>query len=806
MAEKIRSSSIVEELEKAYLDYSMSVIVGRALPDVRDGLKPVHQRVLYAMSKIGLTSSSSFKKSATVVGEVLGKYHPHGDMAVYDTIVRMAQDFSLRYPLVEGQGNFGSIDGDNAAAYRYTEVRMSKIAELMLRDIDKNTVDFIPNFDASLTEPTVLPSAFPNLLVNGSSGIAVGMATNIPPHQLGEVCDGVIALIENPELEVKDLMGWIKGPDFPTRGLIVGDQGLREAYNTGSGKIEVRAKLHFEPESHGREKIIITEIPYQINKTTLLEQIADRVNQGKIPGISDMRDESDQSGIRVVLTLKKTADSNTVSRRLLKYTSLRRTFGIMLLAIVDGVPKMLNLKELLQFYINHRREVVRRKCEYELDKAEKRAHILEGLLKALDQIDKIIETIKKSKNREEAQANLIKVFEFSAEQADAILNMRLSRLTSLERNKLVDEYEEKIKLIEMLKSILSSAKRLDAEIIKELKEIKEKFNDKRRTEIFGGPVDDLFDSDIDLVKEEDVVITITKKGYVKRIPLYTYKQQGRGGVGIIGASVGDADYVSSLLVESTHDRMLLFTNEGKCYPLNIYQIPESSRTSRGVSLARMLNLDRQEIPQAVITLREMEESDNIVLVTKKGIIKKVKLLDFANAHSGGIIAQRMKEGDELFAAEKVEKGNKIFIAASHGQVIRFDESIIRQMGRTAQGVIGMNIPDDESIVSCVIVDDKIKDLVFISDDGHGKRVDVSEFRETNRGGKGVRGMKLTKGRKLQRMVGISGEEELMAISEVGKIIRLNSDSISKQHRNTRGVKVVSIKGEDKVTDIAIVTD
>ncbi len=806
MAEKIRNSSIVEELEKAYLDYSMSVIVGRALPDVRDGLKPVHQRVLYAMSKIGLTSSSSFKKSATVVGEVLGKYHPHGDMAVYDTIVRMAQDFSLRYPLVDGQGNFGSIDGDNAAAYRYTEVRMSKIAELMLQDIDRNTVDFVPNFDASLTEPTVLPSAFPNLLVNGSSGIAVGMATNIPPHQLGEVCDGVIALIENPELEVKDLMGWIKGPDFPTRGIIVGDKGLREAYHTGSGKIEVRAKLHFEPESHGREKIIITEIPYQINKATLLEQIAERVNQGKIPGISDMRDESDQSGIRVVLTLKKTADSNTVSKRLLKYTSLRRTFGIILLAIVNGVPKMLNLKELLQYYIDHRREVIRRRCEYDLDKAEKRAHILEGLLKALDQIDKIIETIKKSKNREEAQANLIKVFEFSTEQADAILNMRLSRLTSLERNKLVDEYEEKIKLIEMLKSILSSAKRLDAEIIKELKEVKEKFNDKRRTEIFGGTVESLSDSDIDLVKEEDVVITITKKGYVKRIPLYTYKQQGRGGVGIIGASIGDADYVSSLLVESTHDRMLLFTNVGKCYPLNIYQIPESSRTSRGVSLASMLNLDRSEIPQAVITLREMEESDNVILVTKKGIIKKVKLLDFANAHSGGIIAQRMKEGDELFAAEKVEKGNRVFLASSHGQVIKFDESIIRQMGRTAQGVIGMNIPNGESIISCVMGDDKIKDLVFVSDDGYGKRVDASEFRKTNRGGKGVRGMKITKGRRLQRMVGVSGEEELMAISEAGKIIRLNADGISKQHRNTRGVKVVSIKGEDKVTDIAIVTD
>jgi DNA gyrase subunit A len=727
-------------------------------------------------------------------------------MAVYDTIVRMAQNFSLRYPLVDGQGNFGSIDGDNAAAYRYTEVRLSKIAELMLRDIDKNTVDFVPNFDASLMEPTVLPSAFPNLLVNGSSGIAVGMATNIPPHQLGEVCDGVIALIENPELEIKDLMQWIKGPDFPTRGMIVGDKGIREAYEKGSGKIEVRAKLHFEPESHGRERIIITEIPYQINKSTLLEQIAEMVNKGKVQGISDMRDESDQSGIRIVLTLKKTADPKTVSKRLFKYTGLRRTFGIILLAIVDGVPKMLNLKELLQFYIDHRREVVRRKCEYDLDKAERRAHILEGLLKALDHIDEIIKIIKKSKDRDAARKNLIKAFEFSEDQANAILDMRLSRLTSLEKSKLIDEYEEKIKIIEKLKSILSSAKRLDAEIIKELKEVKNQFNDKRRTEIFGGPVENLSESDIDLVKEEDVVITITKKGYVKRIPLYTYKQQGRGGIGIIGASVRDKDYVSSLLVESTHDQMLLFTNEGKCYPLKAYEIPEAGRTSKGTSLAQMLNFDRSEIPQAVITLREMNEKDNIVLVTKKGIIKKLRILDFANAHSGGIIAQRMKEGDELFAAEKVIKGQQIFIAASNGQVIRFDESILRQMGRTAQGVIGMNIPSSESIVSCVIGDDKLKELLFISDDGYGKRVNTAEFRETNRGGKGVRGMKLTTGRKLQRMVGLSAEEELMAISEAGKIIRLNSKDISKQHRNTRGVKVVSVKEEDRVTDIAIVKD
>ncbi len=806
MAEKIKNSSIVDELEKAYLDYSMSVIVGRALPDVRDGLKPVHTRVLYAMSKLGLLSSSSYKKSATVVGEVLGKYHPHGDMAVYDTIVRMAQDFSLRYPLIDGQGNFGSIDGDNAAAYRYTEVRLSKIAELMLQDIDKNTVDFVPNFDASLSEPTIMPSAFPNLLVNGSSGIAVGMATNIPPHNLVEVCDGVIALIENTDLEVDDLLGFIKGPDFPTRGIIIGDKGLKEAYKTGDGKIEIQAKLHFESESHGREKIIITEIPYQINKSTLLEQIAGEVNKGRIDGVSDLRDESDQSGIRIVLTLRKTADSKTVSRRLLKYTGLRRTFGIILLAIVGGVPQKLNLKQMLQLYIDHRREVVRRRCEFELDKAEKRAHILEGLLKALDRIDEIIETIKKSKNREDAQGNLIKNFKFSTEQADAILDMRLSRLTSLERSKLVEEYGEKIKLIEKLKSILSSAKRLDAEVIGEIKEVKEKFGDKRRTEIFKGESEDFSESNLDLVKEEDVVITITKKGFVKRIPLYTYKQQGRGGIGIIGASVGDTDYVTSLLVESTHDEMLLFTSEGKCYPLKAYEIPEAGRLSKGVSLARMLNLGANEIPQAVITLKEVKESDNVILVTKKATIKKVKLLDFANAHSGGIIAQRMKEGDELFTADRVSEGSKILLASSNGQVIKFKERILRQMGRAAQGVIGMNIPDKENIVSCVIADEKIKYLLLISDDGYGKRVDISEFRETNRGGKGVIGMKLSKGRKLQRMVGLVSEEELIAITETGKIIRLNSESISKQHRSTRGVRVVSVKGEDKVMDVAIISD
>jgi DNA gyrase subunit A len=806
MAGKIKTSSIVEELEKSYLDYSMSVIVGRALPDVRDGLKPVHRRILYAMSKLGLTSGASYKKSATVVGEVLGKYHPHGDMAVYDTLVRMAQDFSLRYPLIDGQGNFGSIDGDNAAAYRYTEARLSAIAELMLQDIDKNTADFIPNFDASLSEPTVMPSAFPNMLVNGSSGIAVGMATNIPPHNLGEVCDAVIGLIENPDLEVEDLMKWIKGPDFPTRGIIIGEKGLQEAYKTGDGKIEVQSKLHFESESHGRERIIITEIPYQINKETLLEQIAGEVNKGRIDGVSDLRDESDQSGIRIVLTLRKTADSKTVSRRLLKYTGLRRTFGIILLAIVDGVPQKLSLKQLLQLYIDHRREVVRRRCEFELDKAEKRAHILEGLLKALDQIDEIIETIKKSKNREDAQGNLIKKFKFSPEQADAILDMRLARLTSLERSKIVEEYEEKIKLIEKLKSILSSAKRLDAEVIGELKEVKEKFGDKRRTEIFGGETEGFSESGIDLVKEEDVVITITKKGFVKRIPLYTYKQQGRGGIGIIGASVGDTDYVTSLLVESSHDEMLLFTNEGKCYPLKAYEIPEAGRLSKGVSLARMLNLDANEIPQAVVTLKEMKESDNVVLVTKKATIKKVKLLDFANAHSGGIIAQRMKEKDELFTADRVSEGNKILLASSNGQVIKFEERILRQMGRTAQGVIGMKIPDKENIVSCVIADEKIKYLLFISDDGYGKRVDISEFRETNRGGKGVIGMKLAKGRKLQRMVGLVSAEELIVISEAGKIIRLNSESISKQHRSTRGVRVVSVKGEDKVMDVAIISD
>ncbi|MEO0292995.1 MAG: DNA gyrase subunit A [candidate division WOR-3 bacterium] len=803
MAERIKESSIIEELEKSYLDYSMSVIVGRALPDVRDGLKPVHRRILYAMRNLGLSSTSPFKKSATVVGEVLGKYHPHGDMAVYDALVRMAQDFSLRYPLIDGQGNFGSIDGDNAAAYRYTEARLSKIAELMLEDIDKNTVDFVPNFDASLLEPTVLPSAFPNLLVNGSSGIAVGMATNIPPHNLGEVCDGVIALIENPELEVADLMKWIKGPDFPTRGVIVGEEGLKKAYKTGEGKILVQAKFHVELESHGREKIIITEIPYQINKETLLEQIAEAVNKGKIDGIAGLRDESDQNGIRVVLLLKKNADSKTVLRRLLKYSDLRKTFGIILLAIVNGVPKKLSLKQMIQLYIEHRRTVVRRRCEFDLDKAEKRAHILEGLLKALDKIDEIIETIKKSKDREKAKENLMRMFEFSGEQAEAILDMRLARLTSLERDKLLEEYEEKIKLIEKLKSILASPKRLDLEIIEELKKVKEEFGDPRRTEIIGAAEEH---SERDFVKEEDVVITFTHKGFVKRMPLYTYRQQGRGGVGIIGASVGDSDYVTSILVESTHAELLLFTNVGRCYPLKAYEIPEAARLSRGVSLARMLNLEPTEIPMAVVSLKDAGEGENVVLVTKNGVIKKVKLSEFANAHSGGIIAQRLREGDELLTAERVREGNKILLASSDGQVIKFDESLIREMGRVAQGVTGMSIKEGESVVSCVIATKETKYLFFVSDDGYGKRVDISEFRETNRGGKGVMGIKLTKGRKLQRMVGLKGEEDLIIVTETGKIIRVQSKEISKQRRGSRGVKVVSIKGEDRVTDVALVSE
>ncbi len=802
MAEKIEKSSIVDEMGKSYLDYSMSVIVGRALPEVRDGLKPVHRRILYAMSKLGLTHQSSFKKSATVVGEVLGKYHPHGDMAVYDTLVRMAQDFSLRYPLIEGQGNFGSIDGDNAAAYRYTEVKLSPIAELLLNDIDKGTVDFVPNFDASLSEPTVLPSAFPNLLVNGSSGIAVGMATNIPPHNLGEVCDGLIAFIQNPDLEVEDLMKWIKGPDFPTSGIIAGTEGIKKAYKTGTGKIKVQAKIHYESEEGEREKIIITEIPYQLNKTTLIEQIAEAVNKGKIEGISDLRDESDRDGIRILITLKRTADKETVTRCLLKYTDLRKTFGIILLGIVEGVPRNLNLKQLLKKYIDHRRKVIRRRCEFDFGEAEKRAHILEGLMRALDEIDRIIKIIKGSKDRSTAKKNLISSFAFSEVQADAILNMRLARLTSLEKENIIQEYKEKIELIEKLKSILSSAIRLDAEVVQELKKVKEEFGDRRRTAIVQGEAQDL--SQEDLVKEEEVVVTVTKKGWVKRIPLYTFRSQGRGGRGVIGMPSGDNDFVLSLLIESTHDMMLLFTNKGNCYPLNVYKIPEGSRTSRGSFLAQLLDMTKGEEPRGVIALREFKSGEKIVLVTKKGIIKKIEISDFENTRSGGIIAQKLEDQDELITAEKIKKGNKILLASKNGQVIRFSEDELRVMRRNARGVIGMKLEENDEIISCVVENYGVKYLLFISNDGYGKRVTISEFREIRRGGKGVRGMRLRKGKELRCMVGVGENREIIITTKEGKIIRLNSKDISKQHRNTRGVRVVSLKGEDRVTDIALI--
>jgi DNA gyrase subunit A len=805
MSEKIKRTSIVEEMEKAYLDYSMSVIVGRALPEVRDGLKPVHRRILYAMSKIGLTSQSSYKKSATVVGEVLGKYHPHGDLAVYDTLVRMAQEFSLRYPLIDGQGNFGSIDGDNAAAYRYTEARLSAIAEPMLKDIDKETVDFVPNFDASLQEPFVLPAAFPNLLVNGSSGIAVGMSTNIPPHNLAEICDGIIALMKNPAMEANELMEYIKGPDFPTRGIIVGTEGIKKAYKTGIGKVLVQAKTHYEKGVRGKEEIIITEIPYQLNKTTLIEQIANIVNKGKIEGISDLRDESDRDGIRIVIVLKQNADKKLVVNRLLKYTDLRRTFGVIILAIVDGVPKKLTLKELLIQYINHRREVVKRRSQYELDRAEKRAHILEGLRLALDQIDKIIETIKKSKNRDKAKANLIKKFRFSEEQSDAILDMRLARLTSLEKENIIQEYKEKIKLIEKLKSILSSNTRLDGVVTEELEKIKEQFSDKRRTEIIEGPVEDL--STESLVKEEEVVVTITKRGWVKRIPLYTYRSQGRGGIGVIGMPQKDNDYVNSLFIESTHDIMLLFTNKGKCYQLQVFDIPEGSRISKGTSLAQLLHMDSGEEPRGVITLREFEKGDNIVLVTRKGIIKKIELKDFKHAHSGGIIAQNLRKGDELITVKQVHKGNKILLASKKGQVIRFKESELRAMGRNAMGVIGMSLSGADEVISCVIEDKDTKNLLFISSNGYGKKVDISEFREIKRGGKGVIGMKLgERTGELRCMGGVEEDRDVMIITKDGNIIRLNSKDISKQHRPARGVHIVKLKEDDEVTDVALVVD
>lgn len=795
---KILSIPIEEEMKSSYLDYAMSVIIGRALPDVRDGLKPVHRRILYAMYEMNLLHNRPYKKSASVVGEVLGKYHPHGDMAVYDALVRMAQDFSMRYPLIDGQGNFGSIDGDAAAAYRYTEARLSKIAEELLKDIDKDTVDFGPNFDEKLKEPLVLPSGFPNLLVNGSSGIAVGMATNIPPHNLSEVIDGIVYLIDNPEATLEDIMRFIKGPDFPTGGLILGVDNIKTAYETGSGNIVLEAKYLVEEGKRGKNNIIITEIPYQVNKSALISDIAELVRDGKIEGLSDIRDESNRDGIRIVLELKQGAQERIIINKLLKHTKLRTGFGIILLALVDGIPKKLSLIELLKHYIEHRRIIIERRSKFLLKKAQERAHIIEGLRKAIDNIDEIIKIIKASKDTNAAKKSLMDRFKFTDIQAQAILDMRLAKLTNLERKELEDEYKELIKEIEKLKSILASKKLLDELLKEELLKIKEEFGDERRTKILKKGPEEF--EEIDLIVEEDVVVITTHKGWIKRMPVSVYRAQRKGGKGITGIDQGEDDFVKKIFVASTHDRMLIFTNKGNCYGLNVYDIPEGSRISKGRSIINLVKIKPDEKINALVCEKDISKT-NIVLVTKKGIIKKVKGEAFKNAGRNGVIAINIKEDDELIDAEIIMEKEDILLATRNGMVIRFCEDELREMGRQAAGVIGARMKKDDYVVSVMIARNE-PNVLFITEKGIGKKTPINEIRKISRGGKGVIGIKLTeKTGKLAGAITMGEKEEIIVVTKFGIILRVKGEEIKLLHRSSSGIKIIRLSEDDSVADV-----
>lgn len=791
---------IRHEMKKSYIDYAMSVIVGRALPDVRDGLKPVHRRILYSMHELGLTPDKSFRKCARIVGDVLGKYHPHGDTAVYDALVRMAQDFSLRYTLVNGHGNFGSVDGDGAAAMRYTESRMEKITLEMLRDINKDTVDFVDNFDGEEKEPKVLPSRFPNLLVNGSSGIAVGMATNIPPHNLKEVVDGILMLIENPECTISDLMQVIKGPDFPTAGIILGRAGIKRAYETGRGKILVRAKSEIIEEK-GRQKIIVTEIPYMVNKARLIETIANLVKDKKVEGISDLRDESSREGMRIVIELKKDANANVVLNRLYKHSKLQDTFGVITIALVDGEPKVLNLKEVLVEYLKHQKEVITRKTIFDLDKAQKRAHILEGYRIALDHIDAVISLIRSSKSTQEAKEGLMETFNLSEAQAQAILDMRLQRLTGLEREKIEEEYKELMNLIAELQAMLND-ERLILENIKEgLLVIKEKYGDERRSQIDMTYIDGSIDIS-DLIEEEQIVITLTHNGYIKRLSADTYTAQKRGGRGIQGMTTREDDFIEDIFITSTHDNILFFSNRGRVYQLKGYEIPEAGRSSKGTNLINVLPIENDEKIQAAIAVKEFNDDKYLVMGTKDGIIKKTSLSAFASIRKTGIYAITLREEDELIGAKITNGDEYIMFVTKNGYSIKFQESDVRPMGRTASGVKAITLRDEDSVVSMEAVrDDEI--LLVISENGLGKRTPVSEYPTTKRGGKGVITYKSND--KTGYVIGarkVTEEDEIMLINSSGIIIRMNVKNISITGRNTMGVKLMRSEDEERVVAFA----
>ena len=796
--EKIIPKLIEDEMRKSYLDYSMSVIVSRALPDVRDGLKPVHRRVLYGMRGLGLNYNRAYKKSARIVGEVLGKYHPHGDTAVYDAMVRMIQEFSLRYPLVDGQGNFGSIDGDSPAAMRYTEARMSRMGEELLKDLDKDTVLFNPNFDETLKEPSVVPAPIPNLLVNGSSGIAVGMATNIPPHNLNEVIDGIYALIDNPEIEIQDLFKYIKGPDFPTSGIIFGYEGIKDAYETGRGKVIVRARANIEVARNGREHIIITEIPYQVNKTNMIEKIADLVQQKKIEGISDMRDESDRDGMRIVIELKKDVNPRAILNYLYKHSQMQTTFGIIMLALVKGQPKVLNLKHVLTEYIEHRHVIVTKRTQYELNEAEKRAHILEGYRIAIDNIDEIIELIKKAKDPEDAKVKMIKRFKLSEIQAKAILEMRLQRLTGLERQKIEDEYRELIKLIEKLKAILEN-KQLRMQIIKdELTEIKKLYGDERRTEIITN-YEEL--SIEDMIAEEDMVITISHRGNIKRFPVSGYRRQRRGGKGSTGATTRDEEFIEHMFIASTHHYILFFSDKGKCYWLKVHEVPQAGKASKGRPIVNMIDIEKHEKIKAFIAVKSFDEGGNIIIATSKGIIKKTELSAYSRPRRGGIVAVNIREDDSLIEAKQSSGNNDVIIATKNGYSIRFRESDVREMGRTATGVKGITLRESDQVIGMVVVKREAT-LLSVSERGMGKRSNIGDYRVQSRGGKGIIAMKVNeKTGHIVTMLEVVDNEDIIMITEKGVAIRQHIGNIKVIGRNTQGVRLMRIEN-DKISDVA----
>jgi DNA gyrase subunit A len=793
--------SIEETLAKSYLEYSMSVIVGRALPDVRDGLKPVHRRILYAMYKMGITSSSPYKKSARIVGDVIGKYHPHGDSAVYEALVRMAQPFSMRMPLIDGQGNFGSIDGDNAAAMRYTEARLTKIAEELLKDIDKDTVDFVPNYDGSEKEPVVLPARFPNLLVNGSSGIAVGMATNIPPHNLSELIDALIYMIDNKDAKLEDILKFVKGPDFPTGGIIFGRGGIIEAYKTGRGSIKIRAKHHIEHKGN-REVIVIDELPYQVNKAKLIEKISDLVKEKVLDGISEVRDESDREGIRVVIELKKDAMSEIILNNLYKHTQMQVSFGINMLGIYDKQPKLFNLFELLDIFIKHRKTVVIRRTIYELEVAKKRAHILEGLKIALANIDEVVEIIKESIDTKEAKENLIRAYDLSDVQAQAILDMKLARLTSLEIEKIENEYKELMEKIKYLNSILKSEEVLNGVIKDELIEIKNKYPTPRLTQI----VDDYDEINIeDLIPNEEMVVTITHRGYVKRVPLKTYERQNRGGKGKKALTTYEDDFIEDFYVANAHDTLMIITNKGQLHWLKVYTIPEGSRTSKGKAIVNLINLDKDEKIQTIIKTSDFDENKSLAFFTKNGIVKRTNLSEFKNIRSTGVRAIVIDEDDELVTAKIVKPEDKeLFIVTKKGMAIRFPVDTVREMGRNARGVKGITFKiDGDEVVGALALKDENQEILTVSEKGFGKRTEANLYRLTNRGGKGVIAMKLTN--KTGDLVGVVATEEnhdLMVLTSSGKMIRVSIDSISKTGKNTQGVRIVKLDNGDKVVSIA----